>query len=54
MNRFSAIRDGLASIKIYEGVTGTMKFEGGGDPTKSAVMIKIEGGEFKFLDAINP
>ncbi len=49
-----AIRDGLASIKIYEGVTGTMKFEGGGDPTKSAVMIKIEGGEFKFLDAINP
>jgi branched-chain amino acid transport system substrate-binding protein len=50
----AAIRDGLASIEKYEGVTGTMQFHGGGDPTKSAVMIKIENGEFKFLDVINP
>lgn len=49
-----AIRDGLASIEKYEGVTGTMEFHGTGDPTKSAVMIKIENGEFKFLDLINP
>ncbi|MDR0362939.1 MAG: ABC transporter substrate-binding protein [Planctomycetota bacterium] len=49
-----AIRDGLASIDIYEGVTGTMRFHGSGDPTKSAVMIKIEDGQFKFLDVINP
>lgn len=49
-----AIRDGLGSIKLYEGVTGTMQFHGTGDPVKSAVMIKIENGEFKFLDLINP
>lgn len=50
----AAIRDGLASIEKYEGVTGTMEFHGGGDPTKSAVMIKIEDGKFKFLAAVNP
>ena len=50
----SAIRDGLASIERYEGVTGTMEFHGSGDPVKSAVMIKIENGAFKFLDVINP
>lgn len=50
----AAIRDGLASIEKYEGVTGTMEFHGGGDPTKSAVMIKIEDGKFKFLALVNP
>jgi len=51
----SAIRDGLASIEIYEGVTGTMKFDkGNGDPTKSAVIIQISDGEFKYLATVEP
>jgi len=49
-----AIRDALANIKFYEGVTGDMRFSGTGDPTKSAVMIQIRDREFKFLDLINP
>ena len=49
-----AIRDALAKIEFYEGVTGDMRFHGTGDPTKSAVMIQIKDREFKFLDIINP
>ena len=51
----TAIRDGLASIEMYEGVTGNMKFDNGnGDPTKSAVLIQISEGEFKYLDTVEP
>lgn len=50
-----AIRDGLASIEMYEGVTGNMKFDNGnGDPTKSAVVIQIKDGEFQYLDTVEP
>ncbi len=51
----TAIRDGLKSIKEYVGVTGTMTFNNGnGDPTKSAVIIKIADGKFTYLDTIEP
>lgn len=50
----TAIRDAMANIEFYEGVTGNMEFKGSGTPVKSAVMIKIENGEFKFLELINP
>lgn len=50
-----AIRDGLMSIETYEGVTGAMTFDNGnGDPTKSAVIIQISDGEFKYLDTVEP
>lgn len=49
------IRTGLNQITTYEGVTGTMNYEkGNGDPTKSAVIIQITGGEFKYLDTVMP
>jgi branched-chain amino acid transport system substrate-binding protein len=52
----SAIRDGLNSIKLFEGVTGTMDYtkKGNGDPIKSAVIIQIKDGQFKYLDTIEP
>lgn len=51
----AAIRDGMNSIEVFEGVTGTMNFvKGNGDPTKSAVIIQISGGEFKYLDTVMP
>ena len=51
----TAIRDGMKSITTYDGVTGTMKFDNGnGDPTKSAVIIQISDGQFKYLDTIEP
>ena len=32
------VRDALASVKEFQGVTGQMKFQGTGDPVKSAVI----------------
>jgi len=49
-----AIRNGLSSIERYEGVTGTMQYQGTGDPVKSAVILQIEDGEFKFYKLANP
>lgn len=49
-----AVRDALASIERYEGVTGTMRFQGTGDPIKSAVVIQIKDGQFKYFTTANP
>lgn len=50
-----AIRDALARIPKYEGVTGNMQFkEGSGDPTKSAVIVQIKGGKFMYFATANP
>lgn len=50
-----AIRDGMAKISDFEGVTGTMKFqEGSGDPIKSAVILQIKDGKFVFYANANP
>lgn len=50
-----AVRDALASIPNYEGVTGTMTFvEGSGDPIKSAVILKIKEGKFVWFANANP
>jgi branched-chain amino acid transport system substrate-binding protein len=51
----NAIRDALAKIPMYEGVTGNMQFkEGSGDPTKSAVIVKIKDGKFTYFTSANP
>ncbi len=49
-----SIRNGLASISRYEGVTGTMEFKGSGDPIKSAVILQIKGGTFQFYRLAEP
>ena len=50
-----AIRDALAAITGYEGVTGNMQFkEGSGDPSKSAVIVKIKDGKFVYFASANP
>ncbi|MBZ0292428.1 MAG: ABC transporter substrate-binding protein [Anaerolineae bacterium] len=48
------IRDGLANIDLYEGVTGTMSFDEQGDPTKCAVIIQINEGAFTYYDTACP
>ncbi len=48
-----AIRDGLAKIKGFEGVTGVMRIEHG-DAIKSVVVKKVEGGRFVYVTTINP
>ncbi|MCL5023547.1 MAG: ABC transporter substrate-binding protein [Nitrospirae bacterium] len=48
-----SVRNALAGIQGYEGVTGKMQFrEGSGDPIKSAVVVRIQGEKFVwFADA---
>lgn len=46
----TALRDALAEIPKYEGVTGTMQFQpGSGDPIKSAVILQIKDGKFVWV-----
>ncbi len=50
-----AVRDALAKIPDYEGVTGNMRFmEGSGDPIKSAVVLQIKDGKFVWFANANP
>ena len=50
-----AIRDALAKIPSYDGVTGNMQFqEGSGDPIKSAVILQVKGDKFVFFANANP
>lgn len=48
------VRDALARIGTYEGATGKMTFRGTGDPEKSAVIFKVEGGKPVFVTSVEP
>ncbi|MGD9367017.1 MAG: ABC transporter substrate-binding protein [Desulfobacteraceae bacterium] len=50
-----AIRDALAKIKNFEGITGNMTFTEEGDPIKCAVIVRInEKGEYEFNQSVCP
>ncbi|HJW83788.1 MAG TPA: ABC transporter substrate-binding protein [Anaerolineae bacterium] len=49
-----SVRNALAAITAYEGVTGNMQFKGTGDPIKSAVVIQIKNGKFTYYQTANP
>jgi len=50
-----AIRDGLAAIKTFDGITGSSKFDEQGDPIKCAVVVKIsDTGTFVFEESVCP
>jgi len=54
-NDREAVRDALAKIPLYDGVTGNMQFkEGSGDPVKSAVILKIKDGKFTWFANAKP
>ncbi len=49
------VRDALAKIKDFEGITGKMTFTEQGDPIKCAVIVKIsDAGEFEFYKQACP
>jgi branched-chain amino acid transport system substrate-binding protein len=48
------VRDSLARIQEFHGVTGQMKFQGSGDPVKSAVIIQIKDGKFTYFSEEQP
>ena len=50
-----AVRDALASIKDFDGITGKMTFTDDGDPIKCAVIVRIsDAGEFEFYKFVCP
>jgi branched-chain amino acid transport system substrate-binding protein len=45
-----ALRDAMASVSGYTGVTGDIKFTpGSGDPVKSAVIMQVKGDQFAWV-----
>lgn len=50
-----AVRDALAKIKQFSGITGTMTFTEEGDPIKCAVIVRIsDTGEYEFYKSVCP
>ncbi len=48
------VRDALAGVQQYAGVTGTMKFHGTGDPIKSAVILRVKDCQFIYYSTVQP
>ena len=51
-----SLREAMASMRGFEGITGTMSYDGKiGDPAKCAVIVKIDdAGEFTFHETVCP
>ncbi len=49
-----AIRDALAATKNFNGVTGIITINEQRDATKSAVVLQVQGKEFKYVATVNP
>ncbi len=50
-----AVRDALAKVKDFKGITGDMTFTEQGDPKKCAIIVKIsDKGEYEFYKSICP
>jgi branched-chain amino acid transport system permease protein len=53
--RYPAIlRDAIAATKGFEGVSGTISIDAGRNAEKSAVVIKITGGQGKYETTVAP
>ncbi len=48
------IREALAAIKGFKGVTGEFTIDGNGDAVKSAVILRIVDGRQKFVKVVDP
>lgn len=49
------VRNAMAKVKEYDGITGKMTFTENGDPIKCAVIVKIsDKGEYKFYKSVCP
>ena len=49
------MRDSLAQVKNFKGITGEMTFTEEGDPIKCAVIVRIsDTGEYEFYKPICP
>lgn len=49
-----SIREELAKVKDFHGVTGNMSMNAQRDAVKSAVVVQVAGPEYKYVTTINP
>jgi branched-chain amino acid transport system substrate-binding protein len=50
----SKLRAAIAATKNYNGVTGLTTIDSHRNATKSAVVITVKDGQFKFVESISP
>lgn len=48
------IREELTKIKDFHGVTGKMSMNENRDAVKSAVIVQVQGPEYKYITSVNP
>jgi len=48
------VRDALAATKDFDGVTGKTTINEKRDATKSAVILQVKDGKFKYLETVSP
>ena len=48
------LRDALAATKDFPGITGSITIDKDRNASKSAVILKVTGGKFEYLETINP
>ncbi|MFP3089578.1 ABC transporter substrate-binding protein [Treponema sp. TIM-1] len=50
-----AIKNAIAALKNYDGITGKMNFNAEGDPEKDAVVVQVSNaGEFVYVTSLKP
>lgn len=49
-----ALREEIARTKDFPGVAGTITLDAQRNPVKPAVVLKVEGGKFKYVDTVSP
>ncbi|MDD5723890.1 MAG: ABC transporter substrate-binding protein [Syntrophales bacterium] len=50
----SKMREALATTKEFKGISGVMGMDKEGNAVKGAVMLKIEGDKFRYLETLPP
>ena len=48
------IRDEIAKTKDFPGVTGKISMDDKRNPTKSAVVVKVDGTNYRYVTTVNP
>jgi branched-chain amino acid transport system substrate-binding protein len=48
------VKDALAALKNYNGVSGTMSIDAEHNPIKSAVVLQVKGGKVSFVESVAP
>ncbi len=48
------VRDALAATKDFQGITGTITLDPNRNASKSAVILVVRDGQFRFLETIQP